>query len=222
LPLQWNAAGVILAAMVKVIFAFFGFLAPQLINAAPRGPDFVVDADLAKSKVSIVTRNFGMKDCAVRDGCVRNAGRRKLLRFFTRIINEGDMDFELGRPSFTNPNFGYSSCRAQYQVKHWANYELLRYENDKPVTVLAGRKQAFCLMDTERVSGAETRKYSCDFQGITAGWADDVEDKLDCQWLDVTGVANGRYVLRITVNPDLVYPEVDFRNNSVEVGVEVY
>ncbi len=44
---------------------------------------------------------------------------------------------------------------------------------------------------------------------------------LDCQWIDVTDVPLGRYILRQTVNPDKLAQESDYENNIVECTVDI-
>jgi hypothetical protein len=46
------------------------------------------------------------------------------------------------------------------------------------------------------------------------GWADVYDHSLDCQWIDVTGVPAGDYLLRLTVNPSGTFPEAQQSNNS--------
>jgi hypothetical protein len=88
--------------------------------------------------------------------------------------------------------------------------------------VITGRKQAFCLLDYARYfSSAGPGKYTCEFQGISAGWQDVYGKYLDCQWLDVTGVAGGDYLLRVTIDPDGVLPDGNRANNSATVPVTI-
>ena len=69
------------------------------------------------------------------------------------------------------------------------------------------------------VSGC--RSYDCDYQGISVGCADVYDAALPCQWIDITGIANAEYDLRVTTNPDEVISELDFSNNSATVRIEV-
>ena len=39
---------------------------------------------------------------------------------------------------------------------------------------------------------------------------------LDCQWIDISDVPAGTYILRQTVNPDRLTAETDYKNNVVE------
>ena len=77
-----------------------------------------------------------------------------------------------------------------------------------PVTA---RKQGFCMEDEQAISpSAGPAKYDCTNQGISAGWEDIYDNSLPCQWLNITGVAAGDYFLRITVDPDRIYPENNY------------
>ena len=86
--------------------------------------------------------------------------------------------------------------------------------------VARGHKQAFCLVDLWQshpgLAGDAARRSSttCDFQGISAGWADVYNRGLDCQWIDITGVPSGRYVLEVQINPARVDPEDNYRTTS--------
>ncbi len=69
------------------------------------------------------------------------------------------------------------------------------------------------------VSDAE--RFNCDRQGIHAGWMDIYGRGLDCQYVDITDVAPGRYRIRATVNPEHRITEVDYGNNVGELEFEV-
>ncbi len=75
--------------------------------------------------------------------------------------------------------------------------------------------------DTERHFGTAKAKFTCKKQGITAGWADVYGSHLDCQWLDVTGVAPGTYWLRVSVDTIDQFPETDEGDNSDQVQVVI-
>jgi hypothetical protein len=69
--------------------------------------------------------------------------------------------------------------------------------------------------------GPPRRSYNCDFQGLARGWSDSYDNGYPCQYMDVTSLAPGRYILRVTVNPDRVFPELRYDNNSAELPVEL-
>jgi hypothetical protein len=91
-----------------------------------------------------------------------------------------------------------------------------------------GRKQGFCLADVElsRVlchAPPDPEKYSvfCDFQGLSVCWADVYGTFLDGQWIDITYVPSGQYVLEVEVNAERFFEEFDYTNNASAVPIAV-
>ena len=64
-------------------------------------------------------------------------------------------------------------------------------------------------------------RFSCEVQGIQAGWSDIYSSGLPGQWVNITGVPPGSYVLEITLNPDGILPEADLTNNTTRVPVVI-
>ncbi|MBI3541997.1 MAG: hypothetical protein HY075_01800 [Deltaproteobacteria bacterium] len=186
-------------------------------------PDLVVDGPALSSSWRVTTEEFSPTDCAVVEGCV-GAGTRRLLRFDGSFINAGSGDFALGAPT-NNPFFVYSDCHQHYHLKSIMLYQLLEPGTKTPVASASGqavsRKQGFCIEDVNQAAGVQPAKYDCDNQGLSSGWEDLYDGSLDCQWIDVTGVPPGRYVLRVSVNPEGLYPEADRTNNDSEVQVSI-
>jgi len=48
-----------------------------------------------------------------------------------------------------------------------------------------------------------------------ANCGDLYSSNLDCQWIDITDVPSGFYLLRLQVNPDYLVPESDHDNNEI-------
>ena len=215
-------AALAVASLVAVTGAW---LAPRLWAQAVALPDLTVDATQLQSSVVFRTQTFKSTDCAVVEGCVTGSGKRKLMKFDVAIPNIGTADLNLGSP--TDPAnaaiFQLSSCHGHYHLTGFASYELLNLSN---ATVLTGRKQAFCLEDfTKVVTTAGPAKFTCSNQGISVGWSDVYGSYLDCQWLDVTGIAPGNYRLKVTVNatPGISskLTESDYTNNTAIVPVTI-
>ncbi len=181
-------------------------------------PDLTVSADAARTSLSIGHETFAPTSCALVEGCVAGPGDRRLLRFSTETPNIGAVDMVLGDPS-TQPGFESSTCHGHYHFEGYAEYQLL----DKTGAVAAtGHKQAFCLLDLQSLPGTTTGpRFHCGFQGISAGWSDVYGSGLDCQWVDITGVAPGSYLLRITVNGARTLPESNYDNNTIQVPVTI-
>lgn len=181
-------------------------------------PDLTVSAEVAQASLLINEEFFPPDSCAIEEGCVTESGQRRLLRFATMTPNIGEIDLTLGDP-FVTPGFEFAPCHGHFHFNGYARYELLDLMG---AVVATGHKQAFCLLDSVPVGlpGAPTQpRFHCGFQGLQRGWADIYGEGLDCQWVDITGVPDGEYVLRITINPDAVIAEADFSNNTAEIPV---
>ena len=67
--------------------------------------------------------------------------------------------------------------------------------------------------------------YECGDQGITSGWGDWYYKQLVGQWIDITGVPEGDYIVRVSINTGQFSPIFDegqdrYRNVT-EVRVHV-
>ncbi len=183
-------------------------------------PDLTVSAATAASSVSITSEVFGPGSCALEEGCVDGPGERRLLRFSTETGNIGEADVILGDPNGV-PGFEFGQCHGHFHFEAYASYELV---DTTGAIAAVGHKQAFCLLDSIPLGlpGAPTTpRFHCGFQGIQRGWSDVYGSGLDCQWVDITSVPNGDYLLRISINPDRVLPESNFDNNVAEVPVRI-
>lgn len=182
-------------------------------------PDLTIDAEQIVKSVSIEVVDFPPDACEILEGCVGGSGKRTLMRFDLRTPNIGLGDLELGNPT-GNDLFQYSQCHDHYHFQSYADYALLDQNGD---TAATGHKQAFCLEDVQPNTDPPMGNafYTCDYQGIQAGWSDVYHSGLPCQWVDITDVPAGDYKLRVSVNFAKVIVESDFTNDSVEVDVVV-
>lgn len=98
--------------------------------------------------------------------------------------------------------------------------------------LITGEKRGFCVIDIAPagpslrhapvVPDPDGKYFDCDDnQGISVGWADTYDPTLDGQWIDVTEVAPGAYVLEAEVNAEHVYEESDYSNNRAAVPTVV-
>lgn len=185
-------------------------------------PDFIVDEGRLGGEILIETINFTADSCAIVEQCVNGTGPRKLLRFSVEAVNQGQATMEVPPPDSRPDLFTFSPCHGHYHFNGFASYALLDNEGK---TVLTGHKQAYCMEDTRQVLQgpgiACEKKYSCYEQGIQAGWSDLYGNSLDCQWLDITDVAPGEYKIQVSINPDRVFQEVSFDNNTATVAVTI-
>ncbi|HKQ39608.1 MAG TPA: lysyl oxidase family protein [Verrucomicrobiae bacterium] len=162
-------------------------------------------------------RSFPTDSCEVREGCTQ-PGTRRLLHFEAESRNYGTADLVFGDPA-QNPRFVWDPCHNHYHFGQFMNYRLLDTQGN---VVLEGRKVGFCLEDTVKWDpNAGVQRYNCGYQGIQRGWADRYTYDVPCQFLDITGVAPGTYILDIIVDPLNFIPELDDSNNETQVTVEI-
>jgi len=188
-------------------------------------PDLTPDPKRFVSQMEIVDRLFQATDCELVEGSVGGTGYRRLLRFDTVLINSGDGDLKIGSP--TDPNnpyaswFEYSPCHNHYHIRDFSNYQLLAL--DGTTVVAQGHKQAFCLEDLLKYSNdLKSSGYVCANQGITSGWADWYFKQLSGQWIDITGVPEGDYIVHVEINFAKTFPEGQNRySNVIETTIHV-
>lgn len=198
--------------------ALSAFVATQA-SADAGLPDLVVDQAALRSSISAEKRLIEADSCAAIENCVTGLGLRRLLLFDAVIANVGQGALELGAP-FNNPYFEYSACHEHYHFSEVMTYQLLSPGGE---IILEGRKQGFCFRD-DGPFGSDSMSasgYNCDFQGLSPGWSDVYDKTLDCQWLDISSIPAGHYLLRLTVNPESILIESDFGNNVAEVAIHL-
>lgn len=187
-------------------------------------PDLTIDLKRLAETTEIIDRSFTVDDCALQEGAVGSSGYRRILLFDTAILNAGGGDLVVGDRA--DPNnlyaklFEYAPCHRHYHIRDFSVYELLR--PDDRSLVVAAHKQGFCFRDNLQYEGGASGAYVCSNQGITSGWADLYGKELDGQWIDITGVPEGDYILRVTINAFGSFDEGEDRYpNVAEVPVHV-
>ena len=197
-----------------------------LSDCAPGAPcaDLVPDSDGLSSSIIIDTETFPSTSCAIVEGCLPEAGTRKLLRFETGIINMGTADLVVGGVS-GDPCFSYSQCHMHFHFLGAGAYTL--YQMDGKTVAAQGHKQGFCIDDTEPYveldpqPPAPATPFDCNNQGLHVGYEDIYPNDIDCQWIDITDVPSGQYILSVDVNVGHYLPESNFDNNNARVPVTI-
>lgn len=186
-------------------------------------------ADTLLPSIEFEWRSFDRASCALAEGCVPGPGRWLLMRFTTDVLNQGLAGFETGDPTDQPEIFDYHDCHQHYHFSGFANYALLTLDGS---AVLAGRKLSYCMEDSyQHLFGPDIpcdARYTCEDQGIQAGWADSYPATLDCQWLVLRGttpaptdIAPGWYLHETCTNTGRVFHEHTFDNNCIRVPVYV-
>ena len=188
-------------------------------------PDLTVDLKRLADQLQIIDRYFDLVDdaCVFDEFAVGGTGYRRLLRFDTVIMNGGDGDLVLGdRSDPGNPYaawFYYAGCHGHYHIRDFSIYELVAADGS---TVVAGEKQGFCFEDSFKYGDNPSNGYHCDYQGITSGWGDWYYKQLAGQWIDITGIPEGDYILRVTINRAGIFDEgANLYPDVVELPVRV-
>lgn len=235
------ASGLVVALVPQLNSSAAGGPTPQVPCSDPRGcPDLVVDPETMEP--SVHTKKFKEKDCQVVEGATQ-AGTRRVLRFTYTTPNFGAGDLIVGNPDSHPEWFEFDSCHGHFHFREYADYRLWipsqyeRYEAIRsanpdltPAQVLAanpdlqpvvGEKRGFCVIDIWPYSVAPPKYFLCDFQGISVGWADEYWSDLDSQFIDVTGVPSGSYILEAEVNAERLFEESDYANNRTAIPVTI-
>jgi len=131
----------------------------------------------------------------------------------------GAVDWYVGNPN-GNPAFVWAPCHGHYHFNDYMQYRLLDSAGN---LVAPGYKVGFCLTDSLRgdPNANPTPKYHCGLQGIQKGWADVYTAATSGQWVDITGVPDGYYILEQTVNPLHRVEESDYSNNAVVLPITI-
>uniref|UniRef100_A0A8C6SJL6 Lysyl oxidase homolog n=1 Tax=Neogobius melanostomus TaxID=47308 RepID=A0A8C6SJL6_9GOBI len=161
--------------------------------------------------------------CAAEENCLASSARygqdydmRVLLRFTQRVKNQGTADF---LPSKPRHSWEWHACHNHFHsMDDFSLYELL---DQSQQSVAEGHKASFCLEDTSCDPGYY-RRYACTShtQGLSPGCYDTYGADIDCQWIDITDVTPGKYILKVTVNPQHSVPESNFNNNMARCDVD--
>ncbi|XP_056629452.1 protein-lysine 6-oxidase-like [Triplophysa dalaica] len=186
-------------------------------------PDLVLDPYMIQVSTYVQRVSMYSLRCAAEEKCLASSAAhahdydtRVLLRFPQRVKNQGTADFLPNRPRYT---WEWHSCHQHYHsMDEFCHYDLLDSNTQKKVA--EGHKASFCLEDTSCDPGYY-RRYACTShtQGLSPGCYDTYGADIDCQWIDITDVQPGKYILKITVNPSQQISESDFSNNIVRCDV---
>ena len=186
--------------------------------------DLTVDRDDLLASILVDTRTFAPTDCAMVEGCILTPGTRRLLHFDTGTQNVGTADVVVGDPT-ANACFQWSACHQHYHFKGVGKYTL--YQPDGTTVAAVGHKQGFCLEDVEPIPSLDPppappdTPFTCTNQGLHVGFEDIYPNDIDCQWVDITGVPAGSYILSVIINSQDYLPESNYENNEARVPVTI-
>ncbi len=172
-------------------------------------------------RFSTLSSNKGLGALELRAGTVDNAnGKQEILQ---RIY--------LSDGSFQDVSAGSFVWHAGHNHFHFDDYALytLQPVNAPGASDRIGVKTTFCVMDTTRVNtklpGAPKRAVyktcGATVQGMSVGWGDQYGYQLIGQEIDITGLPNGDYNLKIEVDPKHHLEELDTTDNISNVLLRI-
>ncbi|XP_074863345.1 lysyl oxidase homolog 1 [Carettochelys insculpta] len=188
-------------------------------------PDLVPDPNYVQASTYVQRAHLYSLRCAAEEKCLASTAYspeatdydvRVLLRFPQRVKNQGTADFLPSRPRH---NWEWHSCHQHYHsMDEFSHYDLLDAATGRKVA--EGHKASFCLEDTTCDFG-NLKRYACTShtQGLSPGCYDTYNADIDCQWIDITDVQPGNYILKVQVNPKYMVLESDFTNNVVRCNI---
>ncbi|XP_038003509.1 lysyl oxidase homolog 1 [Motacilla alba alba] len=188
-------------------------------------PDLVPDPNYVQASTYVQRAHLYSLRCAAEERCLASTAYaaeatdydvRVLLRFPQRVKNQGTADF---LPSQPRHRWQWHSCHQHYHsMAEFSHYDLLDVTSGRRVA--EGHKASFCLEDTTCDFG-HLKRYACTAhtQGLSPGCYDTYNADIDCQWIDITDVPPGNYILKVQVNPKYLVLESDFTNNVVRCHI---
>jgi len=241
-----GVVGMGVAAFLSVAAPVAAQVAACAVPIGPQLPDLIMDKQLLASQLFASEESFSPKSCAVEEGVVSKQGKHIVLRFNTSTPNVGQADMYVGDPSLCPDLFEFSDCHQHLHFKNYTAYRLwttvgydlwvAQRDVTKPADsgvnaqlleaataaddLVSGHKQGFCMMDSAKyLADAGPAKYlSCTSnQGLSVGWEDVYGTGLPDQFIQMTGMPEGDYVLENQVNPAHSMPESDYTNNFAAV-----
>jgi hypothetical protein len=126
-------------------------------------PNLTVMGEYTVESWTLDNQFFGTNSCSLEEMCIDDVGQRRLLRFTTVTANTGDADMVIGPPGSDETFWEYATCHGHYHFARYAVYELLGPSG----VVATGRKQAFCLEDTDQIDPTKPGQgFNCDLRGL--------------------------------------------------------
>ena len=175
-------------------------------------------------RLTSASSNVGQGKMEIRGGADNGDGTQQV---YQRIYNSDG--------TFTDRfagNFVYHPAHNHIHFEDFAQYNLRARPDDNSVgaVVSDGSKTSFCLEDVDSFNkslpgapqSAVYTACTAVLQGISIGWADVYRSYLEGQWIDVTGIPDGKYWLEIVDDPDNHLMESDDTNNVSRIAIDLH
>lgn len=175
------------------------------INLVPEITDFAVERLSFQRKDSTNPTPGAVRNGSVEEECVTE-GSHKVLSFLTEVNNRGDKDLIVGKPEDRTDIFE----RVSHTKNGWItkdSFYIYSLKDSNGNILSSGSKRAWCIMD-------HSRRFTCDYQGISVGDHDEYGTKEHCQFLVIDDLADGEYFFEATINPFKTFEEDNYEDNK--------
>ena len=202
-------------------------LLPDLVPVAERLNDNIFSLEKGRLLLRFPTVIANLGEGALEVGGRRVRRNGPMLAFQTLFTRRG-------RPGLRHPigEFEYHPEHHHWHLLSVAEYRLLHPDGS---LAAGGNKVSFCLLDTvhydpQRPGSPRLGYYpGCNPSptarrlkaGISVGWADVYARNLPDQYVDVTGLPPGDYILECEIDPDGLLRELTTDNNTASVPVRL-
>jgi Lysyl oxidase len=208
-------------------------LRPDLDQAAPSSLAIVQVGDTYRLVFGSAVDNVGRGPLLLDGGRPNRSDPAMSVR---QLVRRSDGSLRTG-PVRAELRYVRSETHSHWHLLGFARYELRRASDGTPVR--PDEKTGFCLGDRyetdprRRLENEPERPVwtgECGRgqpgllaveEGISPGYGDDYAPALEGQFVDVTQVPAGRYVLVHRANPGRVLQESDFGNNAASVLIQL-
>ncbi|NWI05936.1 LOXL1 oxidase, partial [Tichodroma muraria] len=162
-------------------------------------PDLIPDPNYVQASTYVQRAHLYSLRCAAEEKCLASVPDRALTVPKCPLVSPG-------------------VPRHYHSMAEFSHYDLLDVTSGRRVA--EGHKASFCLEDTTCDFG-HLKRYACTAhtQGLSPGCYDTYNADIDCQWIDITDVPPGNYILKVQVNPKYSVLESDFTNNVVRCHI---
>lgn len=208
-------------------------LLPDLDQAAPADISVVRVGDAYRLTFTSAVDNVGHGPLVIEGS---RPDRSEATMTVRQVIRREDGSTRV-RTTGDRMRYVRSEDHAHWHLLGFERYELRRAPDDR--LVAPDRKTGFCLGDrydtqedlriegepeepvwTEECGRGEPQLLVVR-EGISPGYGDDYAPRLEGQYVDITGVRPGRYVLVHRANPERTLEESDDGNNDASVLLEL-
>ncbi|NXB77731.1 LOXL1 oxidase, partial [Donacobius atricapilla] len=191
-------------------------------------PDLVPDPNYVQASTYVQRAHLYSLRCAAEEKCLASTAYaaeatdydvRVLLRFPQRVKNQGTADF---LPSQPRHSWQWHSCH--HGLGHFGHFGHFGHSWSLR-SLLVPFPSPFCHFFSLSVPFCpfcpHLWHYACPThtQGLSPGCYDTYNADIDCQWIDITDVPPGNYILKVQVNPKYLVLESDFTNNVVRCHI---